>query len=75
MNETVTNESELLTADEVAAILGVNKSWVWRHARQGTIPVLQLGRYKRFRRESINQFIRDMERPAISRKKEKSKDS
>ena len=38
----------LLTADEVAALLSVPTTWVYRAARQGELPKLTLGRYVRF---------------------------
>lgn len=54
----------LLTAPEVAKMLGVEKSWVHRAAREGRIPVVQLGRYQRFRRQAIEDWIKSQERPA-----------
>ena len=46
----------LLTADDLAARWQVPKSHVWRLAREGRIPVVQLGRYRRFRLEAVEQF-------------------
>src|SRR4051794_22162499 len=43
----------LLTADEVAALLSVPKSWVYEQSRLGRIPTVTLGRYRRYRREAI----------------------
>jgi excisionase family DNA binding protein len=51
----------LLTADEVAEMLGVPKTWVYEHSRKGLIPTVELGRYRRFRREAIEAWIRDRE--------------
>jgi excisionase family DNA binding protein len=39
--------TRLLTVSEVAAILGVPKSWVYERSRQGLIPTVELGRYRR----------------------------
>jgi len=38
----------LLDDRELAAILGVKASWVAESARQGQIPHVRLGRYRRF---------------------------
>ena len=49
--------AQLLTAQDVAGLLGVPASWVYAQARDGLIPTVQLGRYKRFRREAIEAWI------------------
>jgi excisionase family DNA binding protein len=46
----------LLTADDLAARWQVPKSHVYRLAREGKLPVVELGRYKRFRLVAIEQF-------------------
>ena len=43
----------LLTAEEVARLLGVAPSWVSREARLGRLPHVRLGRYRRFRLATI----------------------
>ena len=45
--------ASLLTADQVADLLGVPKSWVYEQSRTGRIPTVTLGRYRRYRREAI----------------------
>jgi len=45
----------LLTADEVALILRVPKSWVYAHLND--LPAIRLGRYIRFRHSDINEFL------------------
>lgn len=52
----------LLTADDVAALLQVPTSWVYAEARAGRIPHVTLGRYRRFRRAAIDQWIAAAER-------------
>jgi excisionase family DNA binding protein len=49
--------TRLLTADEVAERLGVTKDWVWAQARAGRIPHVQLGRYRRFREEALEDWL------------------
>ncbi len=47
---------QLLTADQLAVRWQVPKSHVYRLAREGAIPVVELGRYRRFRLDAIEQF-------------------
>jgi excisionase family DNA binding protein len=51
----------LLTAEEVADRLGVTRTWVWAQAREGRIPHVRLGRYRRFREEALEQWLGDLE--------------
>lgn len=53
----------LLTADDVAALLGVPASWVYEQSRRGRIPTVTLGRYRRYRREAIDAWIAQLEAP------------
>lgn len=46
----------LLTAEQVAARWQVPKSHVYRLAREGRIPVVELGRYKRFEETAVEEF-------------------
>ena len=56
---------ELLTVDEVAALLKVPRSWVYEHTRsRGTtrserLPHVKLGKYLRFDARSIRAFLAD----------------
>lgn len=54
----------LLTAKEVGELLGVPASWVYEQSRLGRIPTVTLGRYKRYRREAIELWLRELEAPA-----------
>ena len=47
---------QLLTADQLAIRWQVPKSHVYRLAREGAIPVVELGRYRRFGLDAIEQF-------------------
>ena len=53
--------TRLLSAAEVADLLGVPKSWVYEQSRQGRIPTVALGRYRRFRQEAIEAWIEQLE--------------
>lgn len=56
--------ASLLTAREVAELLEVPVTWVYEQSRQGRIPTVTLGRYRRYRREAIDMWLRDLEAPA-----------
>jgi excisionase family DNA binding protein len=51
----------LLTAAEVAELLGVPVSWVYEQSRRGRIPTVTLGRYRRYRRDSIEAWLGQLE--------------
>jgi excisionase family DNA binding protein len=50
-----------LTADQVAAELGVSKDWIYAEVRAHRIPHVRLGRNVRFRADSIDQWICEIE--------------
>jgi excisionase family DNA binding protein len=52
----------LLTADEVAEMLQVTKAWVYAETRAKRIPHVPLGRYVRYRRSAVMQWITALER-------------
>jgi excisionase family DNA binding protein len=55
---------ELLTVDEVAALLKVSRSWVYEHTRSRggmraeRLPFIKIGKYTRFDPRSVNEFLR-----------------
>jgi excisionase family DNA binding protein len=65
----------LLFADDVAALVGMTKDWVYAETRAGRIPHVTLGRYYRYRPDSIEAWLCEMEhrstgtaRPAAGRR-------
>jgi excisionase family DNA binding protein len=52
---------ELLTAEEVAALLRVTPAWVYAETRRHRIPHIRLGRYVRYRREAIFLWMDELE--------------
>jgi excisionase family DNA binding protein len=56
----------LMTAAEVAELLGVPVSWVYEQSRQGHIPTVTLGRYRRYRREAIEAWLEELEGSAAN---------
>jgi len=61
---TLAEARALLTAKDVAAMLGVPTSWVYEQSRLGRIPTVTLGRYRRYRAEAIAAWVAQLEAPA-----------
>lgn len=51
----------LLTAAQVAEMLHVPERWVRDHTRSGSIPCVRLGRYVRYRRERVLDWLEAQE--------------
>jgi excisionase family DNA binding protein len=60
--EDATTNGSLLFADDVAAMVGMTRDWIYAETRAGRIPHVTLGRYYRYRPESIDAWLRDIER-------------
>jgi excisionase family DNA binding protein len=58
------DDPALLSAGEVADILGVPPSWVYAEARAGRLPHVRVGRYRRFRRRAVDNCASPARRPA-----------
>ena len=55
---------DLLGVEEVSAYLGVGPVTVYRWCREGRLPCLKVGKSWRIRREALEDFLRQSERPA-----------
>jgi len=51
--------SPLLTAEEVAERLKVPRTWVYRAAREGELPSVRCGRYRRFDADDVDHWIEE----------------
>ena len=49
----------LLTAKDVARLLAVPESWVREATRDGRLPHLALGRYRRYQQSAIEAWLND----------------
>lgn len=67
MSEPQGGARELMTAEEVAELLSLPRSWVYEQSRKGKIPTVTLGRYRRYRREAILSWLAERERSANGR--------
>ena len=54
-----TTPGRLLTAKQVAELLAVPESWVREATREGRIPHLTLGRYRRYQTAEIEARLAD----------------
>ncbi len=60
MSQNGTKEAgRLISAKEAAKLWGVPKTWVESMARRGELPCVQLGVYKRFNPDDLEQFIKE----------------
>ena len=55
----------LLTVQELAAWLKVPKSWVYDRTRNGRIPCVKMGKYVRFNKEEIEEWLSRQEVRAL----------
>jgi excisionase family DNA binding protein len=53
---------ELLSAEDVAELMGVKETTVWRWCREGNLPCLKVGKHWRLRREALEDFLKQRER-------------
>jgi excisionase family DNA binding protein len=60
------HKTSLLTADDVAAMLGVSRDWVYAETRAGRIPHVPLGRNYRYRPQAIEDWITGIERGRVN---------
>lgn len=52
----------IMTLEEVARFLRLNKSTIYRMAREGTLPAWKLGNVWRFKKDAIEDWIVDSQR-------------
>ena len=55
------SQDRLLTPQDAAELLNVTPSWIVRAAREKVIPCVYVGRFPRFRRESLVAWIEECE--------------
>lgn len=51
----------LLTAPQVAELLNLPESWVREATRDGRLPHLKLGRYRRYQASTITAWLHDQQ--------------
>jgi excisionase family DNA binding protein len=56
-------ETELLAATDVAGMIGVKETTVYRWCKEGKLPCLKVGKHWRIRRGVLEDFLKESERP------------
>ena len=56
-------ETELLGATDVAGMIGVKETTVYKWCKEGKLPCLKVGKHWRIRRGALENFLRESERP------------
>ena len=56
-------EKELLAATDVAAMIGVKETTVYRWCKEGKLPCMKVGKQWRVRRGDLEDFLKRSERP------------
>jgi len=51
------NNSSVLTIDDLSTYLKIPKSTLYKLVREGKVPYQKIGRHLRFRRETIDQWL------------------
>jgi excisionase family DNA binding protein len=51
----------LLTAEQVAEMIGMTTDYVYALSRRGRIPTITFGRTRRYRREAIERWLVEIE--------------
>jgi excisionase family DNA binding protein len=55
--------TELLAATDVAGMIGVKETTVYRWCKEGKLPCLKVGKHWRIRREALEDFLKQSEHP------------
>jgi excisionase family DNA binding protein len=58
------SDNALLGSEDVAGLIGVKETTVWRWCREGKLPCLKVGKHWRVRRGALEDFLKRSERPA-----------
>jgi excisionase family DNA binding protein len=56
-------ETELLAATDVAELVGIKETTVYRWCKEGKLPCLKVGKHWRIRRKALEDFLKESERP------------
>ena len=56
-------ETELLAAADVAGMIGVKETTVYKWCKEGKLPCMKVGKHWRVRREALEDFLKRSERP------------
>lgn len=57
-------DSAIMDVEELAAMLKVDKSWVYKQVQFKAIPHFHAGKYPRFKRKEIDAWIQEQSMPS-----------
>lgn len=63
VDERFAQGKDLLSTEDVAEYLGVGQASIWRWCREGSLPCIKIGKQWRIRREALDEFLKQSERP------------
>ena len=61
VGRTRAGSEQLLSAAEVAEMIGMTKEYVYELSRRGRIPTITFGRQRRYRREAVVRWLEELE--------------
>src|ERR687890_312353 len=61
--KSTSREKELLAATDVAELIGVKETTIYRWCKEGKLPCLKVGKHWRIRRGVLEDFLKESERP------------
>ena len=61
--KSASRDKELLAAADVAEMIGVKETTIYRWCKEGKLPCLKVGKHWRIRREALEDFLKRSERP------------
>ncbi|MEO5776237.1 MAG: helix-turn-helix domain-containing protein [Flavobacterium sp.] len=60
VDESVSNEDELLTREQVCKLLSINKTTLWKHTKSGKLKSLGLGNRVYYKRSEVLQAVKHL---------------
>jgi excisionase family DNA binding protein len=58
-------EDKLFTVETLAIYLGVSKQWVYERVQLKEIPHMKIGKFPRFKRKAIDQWLDTLSTPPV----------
>src|SRR5919112_512345 len=62
-DKSTARETKLLAAADVAGMIGVKQTTIYKWCKEGKLPCLKIGKHWRIRREVLEDFLKRSERP------------
>lgn len=60
VDESTSNEDELLTREQVCKLLSINKTTLWKHTKSGKLKSLGLGNRVYYKRSEVLQAVKHL---------------